>query len=228
MQLQKVPVTETMSRSLTNWSKSPRSSHPGTSSPSSVTQTEKRNETTESHQHPVPHHPPPCPSNAFGMQGSPASMPASSMPTTTRDLHPTEHPAQPPSAQPMGGVRIDQTPSIYRRTFTMKVEYRCVVGDCGRLYSRPYDMNKHFENIHPQIRRRDDHIVRVERRQETMAEVLPQTYKWYKCDPSQYELLPVAVRKEAGCSVGCKSRSRHRGQVACRTIQSPTRLWEAV
>ena len=44
----------------------------------------------------------------------------------------------------------------------------------------------------------------------------------------QYELLPAAVRKEAGCSVGCKSRSRHRGQVACRTIQSPTRLWEAV
>jgi hypothetical protein len=85
----------------------------------------------------------------------------------------------------------------------MKVEYRCVVGDCGRLYSRPYDMNKHFENIHPQIRRRDDHIVRVERRQETMAEVLPQTYKWYKCDPSlSRSRYPIAdIGEESVCHV---------------------------
>ena len=205
MQLQQVPATETMSRGLTNWSKSPRLSRPGTSSPSSVTQTEKSEKTTESHQHPVPHHPPPCPSNTFGMQGSPTSMPTSSMPTA-RDLHPssfTEHPARSPSTQPMGGVRIDQTPSIYRWTFTMKVEYRCVVGDCGRLYSRPYDMNKHFENIHPQIRRRDDHIVRVERRQETMAEVLLQTYKWYKCDPSLLRSrYPIAdIGEESVCHV---------------------------
>jgi hypothetical protein len=202
MQLQQVPATETMSRSLTNWSKSSRSSHPGASSPSSVIQTEKSQKTAESYQCPAPRHSPP---NTFGMQGSPTSMPTS-MPTTARDLHPsslTEHPARPPSAQPMGGVRIDQTPSIYRRTFTMKVEYRCVVGDCGRLYSRPYDMNKHFENIHPQIRRRDDHIVRVERRQETMAEVLPQTYKWYKCDPSlSRSRYPIAdIGEESVCHV---------------------------
>jgi hypothetical protein len=83
----------------------------------------------------------------------------------------------------------------------MKVEYRCVVSDCGRLYSRPYDMNKHFENIHPQIRRRDDHIVRVERRQETMAEVHPQTYKWYKCDPSLSRYPIADIGEESVCHV---------------------------